>query len=149
MFISCTITRHGDAARQAALADLYDLPGHLLWRAAARVASEVARMLPGRADAHAYAALLALAQVEPQSQQSLASMCGVSGTTMTAVAESLQRDGLVERIRNPADRRSYALTRTTAGRDAVRRWEPDVRALEDRLTEPLTPAEVGRLREPC
>jgi hypothetical protein len=76
-------------ARQAALADLYQLPGHLLWRSQARVASEVARLLPGRADAHAYAALLALAQIEPQSQQSLASMCGVSGTTMTAVAESL------------------------------------------------------------
>ena len=30
------------------------------------------------------------------------------------------RDGLVERIRNPADRRSYALTRTAAGRAAAR-----------------------------
>jgi DNA-binding MarR family transcriptional regulator len=73
-------------------------------------------------------------------------MCGVSGTTMTSVAESLQRDGLAERIRNPADRRSYALTRTTAGRAAVRRWEPDVRGLEDRLTAPLADAEVIRLR---
>src|SRR5512141_3148950 len=135
-----------EATRRAALADLYSLPGHLLWRSAARVASEVARLLPGGTDLHAYAALLALAQAEPQSQQSLANMCGVSGTTMTSVAESLERDGLVERIRNPADRRCYALTRTPAGRAAVRRWEPDVRALEDRLTAPLSPAEVGRLR---
>ena len=51
-------------------------------------------------------------------------MCGVSGTTMTTVAETLQRDGLVERIRNPADRRSYALTRTAAGRAAAGRWAP-------------------------
>lgn len=135
-----------EAARRAALADLYTLPGHLLWRAQARVASEVAQLLPGRVDVHSYAALLALAQVEPQSQQSLASMCGVSGTTMTSVAEALQRDGLVERTRNPVDRRSYALTRTPAGRDAVRRWEPDVRALEGRLTAPLSPDEVDRLR---
>lgn len=135
-----------EAARRAALADLYTLPGHLLWRAQARVAAEVGRLLPGRIDLHAYAALLALAQVEPQSQQSLAGMCGVSGTTMTSVAESLERDGLAERIRNPADRRSYALTRTPAGRDAVRRWEPDVRALEARLTAPLSADEVERLR---
>ena len=119
-----------ESARQAALSDLYSQPGHLLWRSAARVDAEIALLLPGRADLHAYAALLALAQDEPLSQQSLANMCGVSGTTMTSVAESLQRDGLVERIRNPADRRSYALTRTTAGRAAVRRWEPDVRGLE-------------------
>ena len=136
-----------ESARQAALSDLYSLPGHLLWRSAARVDAEIARLLPGRADLHAYAALLALAQEEPLSQQSLANMCGVSGTTMTSVGESLQRDGLVERIRNPADRRSYALTRTTAGRAAVRRWEPDVRGLEDRLTTPLTDAEVLRLRK--
>ena len=58
-------------------------------------------------------------------------MSGVSGTTMTSVAETLQADGLVERIRNPADRRSYALTRTPAGRAAVRRWALDVRRLED------------------
>jgi DNA-binding MarR family transcriptional regulator len=135
-----------EAARRAALSDLYTLPGHLLWRAQARVAAEVAQLLPGRIDMHAYAALLALAQVEPQSQQSLAGMCGVSGTTMTSVAESLQRDGLVERVRNPVDRRSYALTRTPAGRDAVRRWEPDVRALEARLTASLSTDEVDRLR---
>jgi DNA-binding MarR family transcriptional regulator len=135
-----------ESARRAALSDLYSLPGHLLWRSAARVGSEIARLLPGRADLHAYAALMALAQQEPLSQQSLASMCGVSGTTMTSVAMALQRDDLVERIRNPTDRRSYALTRTTAGRAAVRRWEPDVRGLEDRLTAPLTDAEVLRLR---
>src|SRR5512141_328417 len=105
-----------ESARRAALAELHDLPGHLLWRARARVSGTVAELLPGTTDLHAYAALLALAEAEPQSQQSLARVCGVSGTTMTSVAESLQAEGLVERIRNPGDRRSYALTRTTAGR---------------------------------
>ena len=72
-------------------------------------------------------------------------MCGVSGTTMTSVAEALQTEGLVERVRNPADRRSYSLTRTTAGRAAVRRWAPHVRRLEQRLTADFTPAQVARL----
>lgn len=136
-----------DTARRAALDELHDLPGHLLWRARARVSATVAAVLPGTTDLHAYAALLALADDEPQSQQSLARVCGVSGTTMTSVAETLEADGLVERLRNPEDRRSYALTRTPAGRDAVRRWEPDVRDLEEHLTSALTRRDVARLRE--
>ena len=134
-------------ARAAAVAMLHAQPGHLLWRAQARVAAQVAATLPGRTDIHAYAALLALGVEEPQSQQGLARMSGVSGTTMTSVAESLQVESLVERVRNPADRRSYSLTRTPAARAAVRRWAPHVRRLEERLTADLTPAQVARLQE--
>jgi len=136
-----------ESTRQAALSDLYALPGHLLWRAAARVSVELDRILPGPVDIHAYAALLALADQEPQSQRSLARLIGVSGTTLTAVAHTLQRDGLVERVRNPADRRSYSLTRTATGRTAVRRWGPHVEHLEQRLTAALAVEDAVRLRE--
>lgn len=136
-----------DTARQAAMADLYVQPGHLLWRATARVTQEVERLLPGNVDLHAYAALVALADHEPQSQRSLASSTGVSGTTLTSVAHTLKADGLVERVRNPEDRRSYSLTRTSVGRSAVRGWEPHVRHLEQQLTAALTEAEAQRLRE--
>lgn len=136
-----------EVARQAALADLYELPGHLLWRAAARVTSAVDRILPGGTDIHAYATLLALADDEPQTQASLAKVSAVSATTLTAVAHTLQRDGLVERVRNPEDRRSYSLTRTPAGREAVREWRPHVLRLEAQLTSALTPADAVRLKE--
>ncbi len=134
-------------ATRAAHAELRDLPGHLLWRARARVAGLIADLLPGTVDLHSYAALLALGDLEPQSQQSLARLCALSGTTMTTVAETLQSAGLVERVRNPVDRRCYALTRTPAGREAVRRWAGDVRDLEDHLTAALTPEGVARLRD--
>ena len=127
------------------MATLYELPGHLLWRASARVALAVGSALPPGIDLHAYAALLALAKQEPQSQQGLARLTAVSGTTMTAVAEALGQEGLVARIRNPDDRRSYSLTRTPAGRAAVREWEPHVTRLEEQLTEPLSEADVARL----
>jgi DNA-binding MarR family transcriptional regulator len=136
-----------DAARRAALSDLYALPGHLLWRAAARVSVELDRILPGSMDIHAYAVLVALADDEPQSQRSLAMVTGVSGTTLTSVAQTLQRDALIERVRNPADRRSYSLTRTAAGRDAVRRWAPHVDRLEERLTAAFAPGEAAQLRD--
>jgi DNA-binding MarR family transcriptional regulator len=134
-------------ARRAALSELYALPGHLLWRAAARVYVELDRMLPGGTDIHAYAVLVALADEEPQTQSSLARMTCVSGTTLTSVAQALQRDGLVERVRNPEDRRSYSLTRTTEGRCAVRRWAPHVRRLEERLNASFSAADAARLRE--
>ena len=54
-----------ETARRAAVADLYAQPGHLLWRAAAKVNRLVDEILPGRADIHAYAALLGLADEEP------------------------------------------------------------------------------------
>ena len=136
-----------EVARQAALADLYELPGHLLWRAAARVTGAVDRILPGGTDIHAYATLLALADEEPQTQASLAKMSAVSATTLTAVAHTLERDGLVQRIRNPEDRRSYSLTRTRAGREAVREWRPHVVRLEAQLTSALTPSDAVRLKE--
>jgi DNA-binding MarR family transcriptional regulator len=136
-----------ETARQAAMSELYAQPGHLLWRAAARVDRLVDEILPGTADIHAYAALLGLADEEPQSQQSLARMIAVSGTTMSSVAEMLLRDGLVARVRNPADRRSYSLTRTPAGRSAVRRWTPHVVRLEERLTTSFTGQDAARLRE--
>ena len=129
------------------MSDLYTQPGHLLWRAAARVTRLVDDILPGDTDIHAYAALVGLAVEEPQSQQGLARMIGVSGTTMTSVAESLLRDDLVVRVRNRADRRSYSLTRTRDGRFAVRRWAPHVERLEDRLTASFTPDDAARLRE--
>jgi DNA-binding MarR family transcriptional regulator len=129
------------------MSDLYAQPGHLLWRATARVDRLVDEILPGTADIHAYAALLGLADHEPQSQQSLARMIAVSATTMSSVAETLLRDGLVVRVRNPADRRSYSLTRTSAGRSAVRRWTPHVVSLEERLTSTFAGQDAARLRE--
>ncbi len=129
------------------MSDLYAQPGHLLWRAAARVDRLVDEILPGTADIHAYAALLGLADEEPQSQQSLARMIAVSGTTMTSVAEKLLNDGLVARVRNPADRRSYSLTRSPAGRSAMRRWTPHVVRLEERLTTSFAGQDAARLRQ--
>jgi DNA-binding MarR family transcriptional regulator len=135
-----------ETARQAATADLYALPGHLLWRAAARVSREVDHVLPGNLDLHAYAALVALADVEPQSQASLAQLTGVSRTTSSSVTATLLAEDLVERVRNPEDRRSYSLSRTPAGRSAVRRWAPHVARLEQRLTASFTGADATRLR---
>lgn len=110
------------------------LPGHLVWRSHARVALALARELPAGVDIHAYAALVALAASdEPRSQQELADLESISRTTMARVAADLVDRGLVERVRNPADRRSYSLTRTAAGAAATDGWRRHVEAVQERL----------------
>nr|WP_227467508.1 MarR family transcriptional regulator [Nocardioides lijunqiniae] len=120
---------------------LADSPGHVVWRAAARVTSALADTLPPGVDIHAYAVLVALADEPPRSQQWLADAVATSRTTLTRVAGQLVADGLVERVRNADDRRAYALTRTPAGATAMTSWARHVAVVEDSLVAGLTDAE--------
>ncbi len=122
------------------------LPGHLFWRAQARVASALAGAVPPGVDIHSYAALLALSGGVTRSQQALAETVSVSRTTMVRVAADLSEQALVKRVRNPDDRRSYALTRTPAGAAAARRWRRHAEALEDSITAGFTLDERQELR---
>lgn len=125
---------------------LAESPGHLLWRAAARVTVELGATLPPGVDMHAYAALLSLAGGVTRSQQAIAETIAVSRTTMVKVAAGLTEQGLVERVRNPDDRRSYALTRTPHGATAARTWRRHAEDLEDALTVGFSDAEREELR---
>jgi DNA-binding MarR family transcriptional regulator len=128
------------------LPGLEDQPGHLMWRAAARVTVNLARVLPPGVDIHAYAALLTLAGGSTRSQQSIADTIDVSRTTMVKVAAELANQGLVERVRNPDDRRSYLLTRTAEGAAAARRWRRHAEDLEEALTPGFSLGEREELR---
>ncbi len=59
--------------------------------------------------------LTRLAANQGRSQQAIAEMIGVNATRMVFLVDELERLGLVERRRNPADRRSHALYLTDAG----------------------------------
>jgi DNA-binding MarR family transcriptional regulator len=128
------------------LPELAVMPGHLIWRSAARVTAALGESLPPGVDIHAYAALLALAAGQSRSQQWLADSVAISRTTMAKVASALVDQGLVERVRNPDDRRSYALTRTPDGAAAARRWRRHAEDLEESLTGGFTEAEREELR---
>ncbi len=123
------------------------LPGHLLWRARMRVASGLAEVLPAGIDVHAYAVLRTLDDAVPRSQQDLALAVGVSRTTISTVVTRLLGEGLVERVRNPEDLRSYLLTRTGTGTEAVARWTVHVDAVARHLAGSLTEAEHVELRD--
>ncbi len=128
------------------LPELAVLPGHLFWRAQARVSGALAEVLPAGVDIHAYAALLALSGGVTRSQQALAETISISRTTMVRVAADLSDQGLVKRVRNPSDRRSYALTRTPEGAAAARRWRRHAEDVEDSVTAGFTLEEREELR---
>jgi DNA-binding MarR family transcriptional regulator len=59
--------------------------------------------------------LRAVAAAPGRSQQALATELGVLPSTLVALVDELEGDGLLERGRNPTDRRNYALQLTPAG----------------------------------
>jgi DNA-binding MarR family transcriptional regulator len=128
------------------LAELARVPGHVIWRAAAKVGARLDAELPVRMGLRAYAALLALEDGEARSQAWLAECIAVSKTTMTKIATALVEAGLVERVRNPDDRRSYALTRTERAASVDAEWRAHTARLEDAMGEGLSAAEHADLR---
>ncbi len=135
-----------DPAATVLTPELAVLPGHLIWRASAKVTAALAETLPPGVDIHAYAALLALAAGQARSQQWLADTVAVSRTTMAKVVAALVDQGLVERVRNESDRRSYLLTRTAEGAVAARHWRRHAEDLEEAVTAGFSTSDREELR---
>src|SRR5690349_7595965 len=85
--------------------------GYLLHRSAAAAYRAVnARLAPHGIEVKHFAILCSLRTEGPRSQGWLGEQLGIDRTTMVQLVDGLEAKGLVERQRNPADRRSYALT---------------------------------------
>lgn len=89
--------------------------------------------------------LVRLAENNGRSQQAIAELMGVNPTRMVFLTDELEKLGLVERRRNPADRRSHALYLTEAGTAMLARVREVTRAHEAAITAGLTGAERDRL----
>ena len=64
--------------------------------------------------------LFRLAANEGLSQQAIGELIGLNPTRMVFLVDELEQRGLIERRRNAADRRSYALYLTAQGREKLR-----------------------------
>src|SRR5215472_4658954 len=89
--------------------------------------------------------LVRLAQNDGRSQQAIAELLGVNPTRMVFLTDELEKLGLVERRRNPADRRSHALYLTEAGTAMLARVREVTRAHEAGITAGLSDTERERL----
>ena len=78
------------------------------------------RLAPLGLEPRHFGMLTRLAPNEGRSQQAIGELMGLNPTRMVFLVDELEQRGLVERRRNPADRRSYALYLTDQGRAKLR-----------------------------
>ncbi|MGW2521441.1 MarR family winged helix-turn-helix transcriptional regulator [Streptomyces sp. NPDC001617] len=75
-----------------------------------------ARLRKGGASVARLRAMRMLAHAEqPLRMRDLSEMTGVAARTTTSIVDGLERDGLVERVRHPHDRRAFLVRLTDAG----------------------------------
>jgi DNA-binding MarR family transcriptional regulator len=124
---------------------LLDYTGYLLRTAFLRAATIAAREFGEEAHPRDAAVLATLQAVGPLSQQELSKGLNVNRTVMVKLIDGLEARGYVERIRNPADRRAYALHATPAGLESMAEMLPRMARAEQELTEFLSEFEHARL----
>lgn len=92
------------------------------------------------------AKIMATLKAAPVRSGQLAHMARLSPSAITETVEGLERDGLVRRESDPADRRVVRVALTAEGRRQVQRFEAAcVAALTERLA-PLTTVQRQRIR---
>jgi DNA-binding MarR family transcriptional regulator len=127
---------------------LSERPGYLLWRIALRSRELIDQALePLGIRARTFALLAFLSHVGPMSQQTLGQYAGVDASTMVALVDGLEALGVIERRRDPRDRRAYLLHLTAAGKRALETAGRLTTDVEKELLSALEPAERTRLVE--
>lgn len=122
--------------------------GYLLAKLHQRWAAESVAVLSdagvGLSGMH-FGALSIIDSAGPMSQQALGELIGKDRTSIVAIVDDLEGQGLVERRRNPADRRAYALEVTRRGADWLQRARPVLFRAEDELLAGLESGEREQL----
>jgi DNA-binding MarR family transcriptional regulator len=91
--------------------------------------------------------LMRLAANQGKAQQVIGELIGLNPTQMVFLVDELEGRGFVERRRNPADRRSYALYLTPAGRDMLSKVQEAARVHQARFGAALSESEQRQLTQ--
>jgi DNA-binding MarR family transcriptional regulator len=123
-------------------------PAFLLAQIGAHAAARFAERLAVLEITPAHAGLLrVIAAADGASQQQVAHTLGMFASRMVALVDELQERKLVERLANPADRRTYSLALTAEGRHVLEAVGRVAREHQDVLLAALTKAERDTLAE--
>jgi MarR family transcriptional regulator, lower aerobic nicotinate degradation pathway regulator len=126
---------------------LSDQFGYLLSKAHLRIHNSANEALePLGLTVKHYGLLTLLVHEGPISQGRLGEVMRIDRTTMVALIDDLERDGHVDRTRNPEDRRAYALAATPAGRRVQRRAAALMKRVYDESLSSLSEDERSELR---
>jgi DNA-binding MarR family transcriptional regulator len=93
-----------------------------------------------------YTALSVLEGEDGTTSAQLARNSFVTAQSMADMIAILEARGLIERHRDPDDRRRLLVSLTAGGRDLLDRCRPQVTALEAAMLDGLTPGQVEDLR---
>ena len=115
--------------------DFEALPGHYIRRLQQTEAHGVTPVQ--------YAALNQVARTPGVDQRTLARSIGFDTSTIAAVIDRLEARGLMQRRSSPEDRRVRLLQLSEAGHTLLAAIGPDVLRAQERMLDPLTPAERG------
>jgi DNA-binding MarR family transcriptional regulator len=135
----------GAAVGTAVIPALAGYTGHLLRAAYVAALGYARERLPADSQPRIFGILSVLAESGPRSQRELGEQLGVNRTIMVKVVDSMEAAGLLERRRNPADRRSYALQPTDEGLAKLAALRPAVLETEVAFTAPLKRSGRARL----
>jgi MarR family transcriptional regulator for hemolysin len=80
---------------------------------------------------------------EALSQRALADLVGVEGPSMVSMLDRLERDGLVERVPSPTDRRVKLVQLTEAGSNVFAEVRKEANAFRAFLLDGVDPDEVA------
>ncbi|WP_433411235.1 MarR family winged helix-turn-helix transcriptional regulator [Microtetraspora malaysiensis] len=116
--------------------------GHLMRRVFTTVTAHAVKDGP---QSREFVVLDILADADAPSQQDLAHRLGINRTIMVRLLDRLQEAGHIVRTRNPANRRTYMLSLTEAGRTALDGMRQAVADSDARVTAALTDLERRRL----
>jgi len=120
--------------------------GQLLFVAAqAAQALAIERLEPLDLSPRAWGVLSTLKEGGPLSQIDLGRTLSVDRTAMVYLLDELEERGLVERVRNLDDRRSFLIHLTAEGQKLQRRAARALAGQAERLLEPLSPTEREQL----
>jgi DNA-binding MarR family transcriptional regulator len=132
-------SRRGQSAREGGVA-------FLLAQLGAHAAAAFAeRLKPLDLTPRQAGVLRRLAQAPGESQRALADALGMHATRLVALIDDLENRGLVQRRRDSADRRNYALSLTTAGHDTAARIAAIARQHERAVTAAINEPERAQL----
>ena len=87
----------------------------------------------------------AVARLQPVSQREISDHLGLDARDVVGVLDILEAAAMVERRRDPHDRRRHAVVLTDAGEMAARRFAALRAEVEDRVLAPLDPEERRQL----
>ena len=132
--------------------ELDDLPGHYI----RRLQQIAVAIFLQETEAHGltpvqFAALSKVDQNPGIDQRTLAGSIGLDTSTIAGVIDRLEARGLMQRNASPQDRRVRLLSLTADGQALLKATEPDMLKAQQRILEPLPPAErelfMGMLRK--